>query len=129
MADDPRYATNAQRCAVRAEIVEKTQTVLLTQTRKHWLKQFVAHNVPAGPVNSAEEVASDPELIARGLFYVARSGGQRIPQVGLGIAIDDNNASYRSAPPRLGEHNHQVLGQWLGYSSAQLANLKTQGII
>jgi crotonobetainyl-CoA:carnitine CoA-transferase CaiB-like acyl-CoA transferase len=129
VADDARYATNAQRCAVRSEIVEKIQAVLLTQTREHWLKRFVEHNVPAGPVNSADEVAQDPELIARGLFYTARHGEQRIPQVGLGIAVDDNNASYRSAPPRLGEHNDTVLGGLLGYDSAKIAQLKTQKAI
>ena len=129
VADDPRYATNAERCAVRPELVEKIQAVLRTQTREHWLKVFVQHNVPAGPVNSAEEVASDPELIARGLFYTAKKGEQRIPQVGLGIAIDDNNASYRSAPPRLGEHNDAVLGTLLGYSNAQIAKLKAQKVI
>jgi len=129
LADDPRYATNAQRCAVRAEIVEKIQAVLVTQTREHWLKLFVEHNVPAGPVNSVNEVAQDPELIARGLFYTARHGEQRIPQVGLGITVDDNNASYRSAPPRLGEHNDAVLGGLLGYDSAKIAHLKTQKAI
>ena len=129
VAEDPRYATNAARCGVRAEIVEKIQTVLRTQTREHWLKLFVEHKVPAGPVNSADEVASDPQLMARGLFYTARNGEQRIPQVGLGIAIDDNHVSYRSAPPRLGEHNDKVLGEWLGYSGAKLAQLKTQRVI
>lgn len=129
VADDPRYATNAARCAIRPEIIEKTQAVLLTQKREHWLKVFVQHNVPAGPVNSADEVASDPELIARGLFYAAGHGTQRIPQVGLGIAIDGSNASYRSAPPRLGEHNDQVLGEQLGYSSAKIAALKAHKAI
>ncbi len=129
VADDPRYATNAARCAARAEIVEKTQAVLLTQPREHWLKLFVEYKVPAGPVNSADEVASDPELIARGLFYTATQGARKIPQVGLGIAIDDNNASYRSAPPRLGEHNDQVLGGLLGYDAAKLTQLKSSKVI
>jgi len=107
--------------------------VLRTRTREHWLKVFVQHNVPAGPVNSVDEVASDPELIARGLFYTARriteSGEQRIPQVGLGIAVDDNNASYRSAPPRLGEHNDVVLGKLLGYDDERIEQLKFKKII
>ena len=129
VADDPRYASNAERCAVRPEIIEKTQAVLLTQTREHWLKLFVQHNVPAGPVNNAAEVTSDPELLARGLFYTARTGEQRIPQVGLGIAVDDNNASYRSAPPRLGEHNETVLGGILGYDAARIQQLKSAKVI
>jgi crotonobetainyl-CoA:carnitine CoA-transferase CaiB-like acyl-CoA transferase len=98
---------------------------LLTQTREHWLKLFVQHNVPAGPVNSAEEVANDPELIARGLFYTATQGERNIPQVGLGIAVDDSNVSYRSAPPRLGEHNDAVLGKLLGYDAAKISTLKS----
>lgn len=129
VVDEPRYATNAQRCGVRSEIVEKIQAVLLTRTRGHWLKLFVEHNVPAGPVNSAAEIANDPELIARGLFYTATQGERRIPQVGLGIAVDDSNASYRSAPPRLGEHNAAVLGGVLGYDAEKLAQLKTKKVI
>jgi crotonobetainyl-CoA:carnitine CoA-transferase CaiB-like acyl-CoA transferase len=129
VADDPHYATNAQRCEARAGLVAEIQKVLLTQPREYWLKLFVEHKVPAGPVNSADEVASDPELIARGLFYTARDEGRRIPQVGLGIVIDDGNASYRSAPPRLGEHNESVLGGWLGYSREQIEQLKSQKAI
>jgi crotonobetainyl-CoA:carnitine CoA-transferase CaiB-like acyl-CoA transferase len=101
----------------------------LTQPREHWLKLFVQHNVPAGPVNNAEEVANDPELIARGLFYTATQGERKIPQVGLGIAVDDSNASYRSAPPRLGEHNEAVLGGLLGYDTAKITNLKAKKAI
>jgi crotonobetainyl-CoA:carnitine CoA-transferase CaiB-like acyl-CoA transferase len=129
VADDPRYATNAGRCAVRPELIAKTQAVLLTQPREYWLKLFVQHNVPAGPVNNAAEVASDPELIARGLFYAATQGARKIPQVGLGIAVDDNNASYRSAPPRLGEHNEAVLGGLLGYDAARIERLRSQKLI
>ena len=129
VADDPRYATNAERCAVRPELVEKIQTVLRTQSREYWLKKFVEHNVPAGPVNSAEEVARDPELVARGLFYTATAGARKIPQVGLGIAVDDSNATYRSAPPLLGEHNEAVLAGLLGYDAARISQLKTQKVI
>lgn len=129
VADDPRYATNAQRNAVRAEIVDKIQGVLLSQPREHWLKLFVQHNVPAGPVNNAAEVAADPALLERGLFYTAKQGTRKIPQVGLGIAVDDNNAGYRSAPPLLGEHNDAVLGGLLGYDAAQIEQLKTAKVI
>ena len=129
VADDPRYATNAARVAVREEIVARIQAVLKTQTREYWLKKCVEHNVPAGPVNSAEEVARDPELMARGLFYTATHGARKIPQVGLGIAVNDSNVTYRSAPPLLGEHNDAVLSGLLGYDAARIAQLKSQKII
>ena len=129
VGDDPRYATNAERSAVRPELVEKIQNVLRTQTREYWLNKFVEHNVPAGPVNSAEEVARDPELMARGLLFTATHGERKIPQVGLGIAVDGSNATYRSAPPSLGEHNEAVLGKLLGYDTVKIENLKSQKVI
>ena len=77
VADDPRYATNAGRCAVRPELVEKIQTVLRTQTREYWLKQFVEHNVPAGPVNDLASLFSDPHVRSRGAVVVLGSRAKR----------------------------------------------------
>src|SRR5688572_23728907 len=85
---DPRYAKNADRRATRAEIVADIQAVLKTRRRDAWLKIFVDAKVPAGPVNRVDQVSADPELVKRGLFYADTSGGRRIPQVGLGIAVD-----------------------------------------
>ena len=107
--EDPRHASNADRRGARAEIVADIQSILKTKPRDEWLQLFVQAKVPAGPVNSVEDLAQDPELIARGLLYTADSGGRRVPQVGLGIGIDGSNATYRTPPPKLGEHTEQVL--------------------
>ena len=126
---DPRYATNAQRREARAEIVAEIQGVLRTRGRDEWLQRFVQAKVPAGPVNRIDQVASDPELIARGLFYTAQADGRSIPQVGLGIAIDDNASTYRGAPPRLGEHTGNVLRDWLQYDEQAIADLRERRLI
>ncbi len=85
--------------------------------------------MPAGPVNSVDDIARDPELIARGLLYTADTGGRRVPQVGFGIGIDGSNATYRSPPPRLGEHTAAVLRDWLGYDAQAVASLRLQKLI
>ncbi|HEV7803862.1 MAG TPA: CoA transferase [Burkholderiales bacterium] len=126
---DPRYAKNVDRRAARTEIVEQIQNVLRTRTRDAWLKLFVQAKVPAGPVNRVDQVSSDPELFSRGLFYTDRSNGRRIPQVGLGIGVDGNNASYRSAPPRLGEHTDEVLRSVLGYDESEVARLRADRVV
>jgi len=99
---DARHASNADRRAARAEIVAAIQKILKTRSRDDWLKLFAGAKVPAGPVNSVDDLTRDPELLARGLFYTAYHAGRRVPQVGLGIGIDGSNASYRLPPPRLG---------------------------
>lgn len=127
--DDPRHASNADRRNVRAEIVADIQRVLKTRPRDAWLKIFSDAKVPAGPVNSIDDLTRDPELIARGLFYTAESGGRRVPQVGFGIGIDGGNATYRSPPPRLGEHTDAVLKDWLGYDAPAIAQLRAQKLV
>jgi crotonobetainyl-CoA:carnitine CoA-transferase CaiB-like acyl-CoA transferase len=126
---DARYASNADRRAAREEIVAEIQGVLATRSRDEWLKLFVQAKVPAGPVNRVDQVSGDPELVGRGLFYSDTANGRRIPQVGLGIGIDGSNASYRTAPPRLGEHTEEVLRDVLGYDDAAIASLREQKAI
>ncbi len=126
---ETRYASNADRRAARAEIVAEIQKVLATRPRDEWLKVFVEAKVPAGPVNRVDQVAADPELIARGLFYANRAEGRRVPQVGLGIGVDGTSSSYRLPPPRLGEHTDEVLRDWLGYDGEAIRQLRDGKVI
>ena len=127
--EDARHATNAERRTDRAQIVAEIQQILKTRPRDAWLALFRKANVPAGPVNSVDDLTRDPELLARGLFYTADSDGRRVPQVGFGIAVDGSSATYRKPPPKLGEHNESVLRDWLGYDDAALARLREQRVI
>ena len=127
--EDVRHASNADRRADRAAIVADIQMILKTRSRDEWLEIFKQAKVPAGPVNSVDDLARDPELLARGLLYTADSNGRRVPQVGLGIGIDGVNATYRTPPPKLGEHTGAVLRDWLGYEAQAVAALRLQKLI
>lgn len=129
IAADPRYATNVQRREARADIVAAIQRVLLARPRDEWLRILAAAKVPAGPVNRIDQVASDPELVARGLLYTAEAGGRKIPQVGLGIAVDGRANTYGLPPPRLGEHTDEVLKGWLGYDGERIARLRDERLV
>jgi crotonobetainyl-CoA:carnitine CoA-transferase CaiB-like acyl-CoA transferase len=128
-AGDPRYATNAQRREARADIVAEIQRVLLQRQRDEWLRRFTSAKVPAGPVNHIDRVASDPEFLARGLLFTAESNGRRIPQVGLGVAVDGAANTYTLPPPRLGQHTESVLQEWLSYDPQSIARLRERGLI
>ncbi|MFA7437804.1 CaiB/BaiF CoA transferase family protein [Castellaniella sp.] len=115
----PEYATNARRRAHRSEIVADIQAILLTRTRAEWLDVFARARVPAGPINRVDETAHDRAFQQRGLFFTLQDGEQLVPQVGLGIRIDDESATPRAAPPRLGEHTESILSALLGHKVAQ----------
>ena len=126
---DARFGSNKDRRAARAEIVAHIQSVLRRRTRIAWLELFARHRIPAGPINRLDEVAADRELQARGMLYSVPAYGTRIPQVGLGIRVDDSSETYRAPPPGLGEHTDAVLRELLGLDEAQLAGLREQHII
>lgn len=129
VGEDPRYATNAQRQALRAEIVARIGAVLKTRPRDHWLPLLAAHKVPAGPIYRVDEVAADPALQERGVVYRLEADGRAIPQVGLGIRVDGTEAGVRMAPPRLGEHTDSVLSGLLGYDGERIAALRRNRIV
>ena len=127
-AEDPRFRTNSERRAARAEIVAEIQSILSTRPRAEWLRLFAEVRVPAGPINRLDEAASDPALVSRGLFYGISAGGRAWPQVGLGIRIDETAAGASLPPPRLGEHTDAVL-RGMGYDTQQISALRAEGII
>jgi crotonobetainyl-CoA:carnitine CoA-transferase CaiB-like acyl-CoA transferase len=129
VAEDPRYATSAQRQGARAEIVERIGEVLKTKPREHWLRLLAAAKVPAGPIYRADEVAADPALHERGVVYRLEADGRAIPQVGLGIQVDGRRAGVRLAPPRLGEHTDTVLSGLLGYDRRRIEDLRSARIV
>lgn len=103
------FETNASRRVNREAIVADIQNVIKTRSRDEWLKIFADARVPAGPIYSVDEVASDTDLIERELFFLLEDDGRLVPQIGLGIHIDGQAARPRSAPPRLGQHNAEIL--------------------
>ncbi|MBE0619400.1 MAG: CoA transferase [Burkholderiales bacterium] len=126
---DARFRTNKDRRAARPEIVAHIQSVLRQRKRGEWLDLFAQHRVPAGPINRMDEVAADPELHARGMLYSVPAFGTDIPQVGLGIRVDDSSETYRSPPPALGEHTDEVLRELLGLDETDIRRLREQKIV
>jgi len=129
MAENPRFSTNVKRRATRAEIVAEIQEMLKTRPRDEWLPMFAEAKVPAGPVNTVDELTRDSELLARGLFFAVETERGRVPQVGLGITFDGGNSTFRTPPPRLGEHTDSVLHGWLDYDTRKIAALREQKVI
>jgi crotonobetainyl-CoA:carnitine CoA-transferase CaiB-like acyl-CoA transferase len=128
-AEDPANANNARRRARRQELVAEIQAELRRQPRAHWLELFAARGVPAGPINSVDEVVRDPNLLERGIFYVVPSGDSFIPQVGTGWQLDGQANGCRLPPPRLGADSEAVLEEWLGMGRAEVEELRGEGVV
>jgi crotonobetainyl-CoA:carnitine CoA-transferase CaiB-like acyl-CoA transferase len=124
LADDPRFATNPDRVANRAELAEALSARLREDTRRAWLDRLEAAGVPAAPVQDIGEVAADPQLEAVGILQ--RLGG--FTTLGPAFSIGGERPGYSSPPPALGEHTAEVLGE-AGYSIGEIRDLAAEGLI
>ncbi len=107
MAEAADFATNALRIANRVEMTRRITEATLRWRKSDLLAACEAEGVPAGPINSLDEVFADPQVIARGL-QIAPGGtpGVRSPMSfsGADLALD------RPAP-RLGQDQALIAGR------------------
>jgi formyl-CoA transferase len=114
LAGDTRFATNALRQAARPALVREIEAHLALDTREHWLARFEHAGIPAGPILDIEEAFASPLATARQMrIQVDHPKSGRIDQVGAPWKIDGQSSPIRMPPPVLGQHNDEVVREWL----------------
>ena len=111
LAQDPHYATNAARVANRGELKATLEDLLSAHGADEWQETITAAGVPCGPINDiAQGFALAERLGLEPVVDVAddrRSAPQ--PQVANPAQYSRTPATYRSAPPSVGEDRAAVL--------------------
>jgi CoA:oxalate CoA-transferase len=130
LQDDPRFKTNADRVAH----MDETDAVVTEWTRTlgkmEVFARLKAGRVPAAPVRTAPEVMHDPHMHERGML-------ERVDHPELGeIVVPTSPLRLHGLPPaptrpspKVGQHNAEIYGGWLGLSAAEIAALKEEGVI
>ncbi|MFE7421268.1 CaiB/BaiF CoA transferase family protein [Rhodococcus sp. NPDC057529] len=110
LAGDERYATNTQRVAHREQLVRDITDALSVDSADVWFEKLTEQGVPCGPLNDIADAVALAERL--GLNPVVEIDDPRrdrpVRQVANPIRLSATPASYRSAPPRLGEDTPAV---------------------
>ncbi|MDR2318718.1 CaiB/BaiF CoA transferase family protein [Pseudomonas kurunegalensis] len=129
-ADDPRFVTNKQRVANRAELIPLIRQATVFKTTAEWVSQLEAAGVPCGPINDLAQMFQDPQVLARGLAVsIAHPLAGSVPQVASPIRLSETPVEYRRAPPLLGEHTEVVLEEVLGLEAGEVQRLRDAGVL
>ena len=99
MAEAARFAKNADRVANRPEMISRLNEATAQRTRDELLDACEAHNVPAGPINTLDDVMADPQVIARGM-QIDLDG---VPGLRSPFRFSDAELSLHRPAPKLGE--------------------------
>ncbi len=110
LADDVRFATNAERVRNRPELRAALEEGLGTDTVVAWAAKLTEAGVPAGPVGDLADGFRLAESL--GLAPTVRVGDDVPPQVRHPIGYSDTPVTRYTAPPRLGQHSDEIR-RWL----------------
>jgi crotonobetainyl-CoA:carnitine CoA-transferase CaiB-like acyl-CoA transferase len=130
IAADPRYSIIAARNANRDVLIPILAGIIHAHTTDYWIALLESVQVPCGPINTIDRVFADPQVAARQMrldLPHPRTG--TLPSIANPIRFSETPIEYTHAPPMLGQHTDEVLGELLGYDAAELARLRAQRVI
>jgi crotonobetainyl-CoA:carnitine CoA-transferase CaiB-like acyl-CoA transferase len=112
IAQDPAYRSNSDRLGKRAELIGKLSALSKRLAAADLLAKLEAVGVPAGPINSMDQVFADPQVVHRGMrlnLPEAGAKGGSIPGVRTPVMIDGQPMASERPAPRLGQHTQDIL--------------------
>ena len=118
-AEDGRFATNPARVRNRETLVPLIAERTESFAKHDLLAALEAATVPAGPINTLDEVFTDPHVVHRRMAYplpYPGAAGGTVPTLRSPVVIDGDAMTAERASPRLGEHTDEVLSdpRWGG---------------
>jgi CoA:oxalate CoA-transferase len=101
LEDDPRFATNEQRCEAQSHIEELFDAAMRRKTRAEWTQLLRAAGVPCGPERDYAEVTRDEELFRRGMLFRLPQGQGSSLQVRMPVEFETTQRRPPTPPPML----------------------------
>ncbi|WP_232021958.1 CaiB/BaiF CoA transferase family protein [Mycobacterium basiliense] len=112
LATDGRFLSNELRVGNRALLREHLEHALASNSAGHWARLLPELGVPAGAVNNIAEAFALAERLGLRPIRNTEDGEGLGRQVASPINLSATPATYRTRPPRLGEHNNEIRS-WL----------------
>ena len=133
LIDDPRFATPRDRRRNGTELVALLDEAFAQRNRDQWARIFTDQDVWWAPVQSVDELVSDPQAIASGAFV-------KVPSRDAASVVDGFNgvatpvdfsatpAGPAGPPPAIGEDADALL-ESLGIDAAARDRLRQAGVL
>ena len=110
LATDPALETNAQRVALRPELLERLSDILRHHRKDELSARLEAAGLPYAPIMRPEQLLRDPHLKASGgLVPMQTDDGGTTDVVLLPLTLGGRRPGVRQPLARVGEHTDEVL--------------------
>jgi crotonobetainyl-CoA:carnitine CoA-transferase CaiB-like acyl-CoA transferase len=130
LRDDPRFRDAAARVTNRVETDALIAAWTSTLGKYEVFAIAKQRRIPLAPVRDVGEVMHDPHMRERGFLAEIEHdeiGPVTVPTSPLRFHDADKVETIPS--PKLGQHNAEIYGGWLGMSPGEIATLENDGVI
>jgi crotonobetainyl-CoA:carnitine CoA-transferase CaiB-like acyl-CoA transferase len=128
LADDPRFVDSVARAQNCQECCRTLDEIFASRTLEEWKPIMNEVDGVSAPVQTAEELLEDPQVLANGyLRDVVSASGTTFRMVASPIQFDEEPPDLTRAPDH-GEHTDQVLEE-LGLDMDAILDLKIKGAV
>ena len=110
LIDDARFRSNEDRVANRAALIALLEAATATWSRADLMAALEAATIPAGPINSIEDVFADPQILARGM----RIDPEGVPGIPSPWKFSDAKLSLERTAPKLDQHGDEIRAELKG---------------
>jgi CoA:oxalate CoA-transferase len=130
LRDDKRFSTPAARVENRVLVDATISAWTQTLGKMDIFAIAKQRRIPLAPVREVDEVMHDRHMHERGFLDDIEHdeiGRITVPTSPLRFHGADRRKTTPS--PKLGQHNDEIYGDWLGLSASEIAELKAGGVI
>lgn len=107
--EDPRFVTNGDRVAHRAELEVLINAAFAQHGAEYWAEKFEANGIPAGEVKTLDKVYATEQVRQQGLVIgVDHPTLGHIELPGSPLKFSRSAPVEHTAPPTLGQHSDEI---------------------
>ena len=129
LSERPEFATREAQAENRHALRQIFLARYAENTTDHWVKALESVDILCAPVRTLAEALEDEQtLVNRMIVEMEHPTAGTIRALDAPIHLSGTPASVRRVPPRLGEHNAEVLGDH-GFTSDEIAALTGAGVL
>jgi crotonobetainyl-CoA:carnitine CoA-transferase CaiB-like acyl-CoA transferase len=130
LLDDPRFKDNLSRMEYRQELNQVLQEWIGSRTLDEVMDTLIPAGGVVGPVYDVSQIVEDPHFQAReDILEIDDPELGKTRMVGVVPKFSSTPGAVSHAGPRLGEHNQEIYGSWLGYDDEMLKHLAEERVI
>lgn len=110
LSKEERFSTLERQKEHRPELQALFRARFAQGTTRHWVERLEAVDILCAPVRTLAEALEDPQtIINKMIVELAPTKGGPVKLMGTPIDMSDAALEVRHAPPKLGEHNEEIL--------------------